>query len=636
MTKPSPHRLITYWLTTLAISLVVAGCQPSTSEPLPTRAFLAPADTPVPTPILLPAKALTPWETISSSMTAYQIERWTFTATAGDAIRLRIASRENVSLNLRDDGGVLLGSGTEIALSIPADGTYTVDVELSNAERANYEMALVYTDRDNPFAATPLPEVVGVPTPTLRFGELGTFQAELTAGEPILREIASDQAHIYIYEVTAGETASFQLNAIGEGDPVLRLYDPEEKVVAMDDDSGPGSNATIRNITFAEAGIYSLQVRMKAGGGYELNASIGEQALQPDTIITPTPFVAAAYSAPPLGTLDEEDRLQDHVPVLGELRSGSDFGRYSFYGLPGQVVTIGLSPHSESNIRPVIEIIAPDGSVLATASGRNSNARGAALVRNITLPEEGAYLVIVTSEDGTAGSYTLGYGLGSSYQESYVGDPSADETFSRTLPAVGTRDVYRVILHAGDAISVAVNPSASSPIDPVVELADGDGNVLYRDDNGGTNRSALIRYAQVQVDGSYWLYVYDAAVEAAGDYSLRWRIVDAAPTPTAVPVASTILLVNDSVTEGDYGFYSFYGHADDRVQIQVTAADTQRLDPVAVLLDPSGQEIAEGDDDDGLNPRFSATLPVDGTYTVRVNGYLSGGDFELKVAVVIE
>lgn len=88
-------------------------------------------------------------------MTAYQIERWTFTATAGDAIRLRIASRENVSLNLRDDGGVLLGSGTEIALSIPADGTYTVDVELSDAERANYEMALVYTDRDNPFAATP-------------------------------------------------------------------------------------------------------------------------------------------------------------------------------------------------------------------------------------------------------------------------------------------------------------------------------------------------------------------------------------------------------------------------------------------------------------------------------------------------
>lgn len=625
-----------YWLSGLLISLMMASCQPSASDPLPTRAMLEAAPTAQPTPILLPAKTLTPWETVSSSMTAYQIERWTFPAAAGDAIRLRVASPANVSLSLRDDGGVLLGSGTEISLSLPEDGTYTVDVELADSERANYDMALVYTDRENPFAATPLPEVVGVPTPTLGFSELGTFQAQLKPDESVLAEIARDQAHIYIFEATAGEIVSFQLKAIGEGDPVLRLYNADADIIAMDDDSGAGSNAHIRNITFAEDAVYSVQVTMKDGGGYELRASLGEQTLQPDMIITPTPFVAAAYAAPALGTLDEDERLQSHVPVLGDLRSGSDFGRYSFYGLPGEVVTIGLSPHSDSNVRPVLEIIAPDGSVLATASGRNSNANGAAIVRNITLPEEGAYLIIVTSEDGTAGSYTLSYGTGASYQESYVGDPTEGETFNRTLPAVGTRDVYRVVLHAGDAISVAVNPGANSALDPVVELADSDGNVLYRDDNSGTNRAALIRYAQVEADGSYWLRVSDVAAQAAGDYSLRWRIVDAAPTPTAVPVASTILRVNDSVLQGDYGFYSFYGHTGDRVQIRVTAADAQQLDPVAVLLDPSGQEIAQGDDDEGLDPRFSDTLPTDGTYTVRVNGYLSGGDFELTVAVVIE
>ena len=56
------------------------------------------------------------------------------------------------------------------------------------------------------------------------------------------------------------------------------------------------------------------------------------------------------------------------------------------------------------------------------------------------------------------------------------------------------------------------------------------------------------------------------------------------------------------------------------------------FDPVAVLFDAEGNVIGEGDDSDGtLNPNFTVTLPRDGAYTLRVNGYLSGGAFDLWV-----
>ena len=69
--------------------------------------------------------------------------------------------------------------------------------------------------------------------------------------------------------------------------------------------------------------------------------------------------------------------------------------------------------------------------------------------------------------------------------------------------------------------------------------------------------------------------------------------------------------------------------------IRVVAAPGSTLDPVAALLGPDGTVIAENDDGgSNLNVRFYADLPEDGTYTVRVNGYLSSGAFELLVDAI--
>jgi hypothetical protein len=111
-----------------------------------------------------------------------------------------------------------------------------------------------------------------------------------------------------------------------------------------------------------------------------------------------------------------------------------------------------------------------------------------------------------------------------------------------------------------------------------------------------------------------------------------WRIVSRSATPTPQPGTVTLLSFDDTVGANNYQYYLFYGQAGTQVEIRVAAQPGSPLDAVAALMGPDGNVIAQGDDEDAaINPRFTATLPVDGTYRVRVNGYLTSGTFTLTV-----
>jgi hypothetical protein len=118
----------------------------------------------------------------------------------------------------------------------------------------------------------------------------------------------------------------------------------------------------------------------------------------------------------------------------------------------------------------------------------------------------------------------------------------------------------------------------------------------------------------------------------SGKYGLVWHYINLAPSPTPQPGELPILTFEDTITPGTYQFYTFQGSAGQEVEIQVIAKPGSDFDPVAALLDVDGQVIAEADDEGSdLNPRFTASLPSNGTYRVRVNGYLTGGGFTLTV-----
>ncbi|MEL6527725.1 MAG: PPC domain-containing protein, partial [Chloroflexota bacterium] len=136
---------------------------------------------------------------------------------------------------------------------------------------------------------------------------------------------------------------------------------------------------------------------------------------------------------------------------------------------------------------------------------------------------------------------------------------------------------------------------------------------------------------------TYLVRIYDEAGRNTGGYSLLWNYVNLASTPTPIPSQLTILSVDDTVIENNYAFYAFQGQAGQRVRIATTADDTLVFDPVIAILNPDGDIIQEADDSDGtLNPNLTFTLPEDGTYQVRVNGYLSGGRFTLTVGILFD
>lgn len=622
--------------------LLLAACtdDQSSDEPLPTLAEL-----PSPTPTLIipssPTGTLEFWQTATGSLTtSNEVDIWQFIGEADAAVRIGVVSESidtTFSIQLQDLEGNLLSSGeNNLQYTLASDGKYQVLVQLAVGDFSDYEIGLAYTDRPNPniAQATELPEVVGVPTPTPDFGRLGTFISSISYGETYDNIFTENRPqHIYTFIGEEGDLINAQLDRIsGTVDPVLYLYDSDGNPLAMDDNSGGGRTALLRNVRLPADGDYSLRATGDGNyGDYMLRFSEGETILTPEPVILNEPTLVPPFATPRIRELSDDIRLADHVAILGALRRESEFRQYSFYAEEGEMVSLAAIPANGSEVRPVLEIYDPLGELVTTAATSASRFGGAWVAPFIAI-EEGAYLVILTSENDTTGDYLLSYGTGTSWRDLYQRETSATERIEGAISQVGNRDVWVMRLSGGDVISVAASPTVNSAIDPIVEVATQDGISLATDDNSGGERSALLESVSIPSDGYYLLRLHDASGLQTGSYTIVWRYINRAPTATPEPDFVTMMSMDDVVADNGYNFYVFQGQAGQRVRIRVEGKVGSGFDPVAALLAPDSTILAIGDDDLGtLNPNFIVTLPEDGTYTIRVNGYLAGGAFDVYV-----
>ncbi|MEO0599776.1 MAG: pre-peptidase C-terminal domain-containing protein, partial [Chloroflexota bacterium] len=187
-----------------------------------------------------------------------------FEGNAGDNIFIRSVTRGvDIRLSLLQDSEVLVESTDRIELSLPVSGSYRVRVDYV-AGIGEYDIGLGYTDRDNPndTGATAIPQVVGVPTPTAPVSAPGSFIRALDENAEI-SDTLTDTArqHIYTLSGTQGSVINLELYQVsGELDPVLRLFDAEGNLLAMDDNSLGGQNARLLNVRLPETATYSIQV----------------------------------------------------------------------------------------------------------------------------------------------------------------------------------------------------------------------------------------------------------------------------------------------------------------------------------------------------------------------------------------
>ncbi len=607
--------------------VVLSACQPNTPQPTPVA--------------MLPIQIIYFWEPVKGVLNANEIQPWDFIGQAGDAIRVRAVSPSTIALTLQTADGIVVTQGeNQIETVLSADGIYEIRVQ--SGEVAQYELGLSYTDRPNPADATPtpLPVTVAVPTPTPPYyAHLGTLIGALQSGQTLSGTFdVPEVRHVYTFTASVGDYVGIQMGrASGTVDPLISLYAPSGAEVATDDNSGGNRAALLRNIRLTEDGIYTIQAWGRGfTGSYQISLLNSSQPIPVTPVfvsqVTATPI--SEILTPTVAAAVNGQNLFDHVPLNSKIERSGDVARYAIQGAAGQPMTIAVHPAQASKLIPHIDLYDPNGALITSASGTDAQSQGDALIPALIPAETGTYQLFVSGEKRSTGAYTVAYGIGFSQEDVRYGLAPSDQNINGNLARRGLRDVWSLDLNQDDVITATV--SALTPgLDPILELVAPDGSTVAMDDNSGGGSDALIASARAPISGRYHLWVTGANATGSGGYTLVWHYINLAPTATPAPGTVTLLSYTDMIPDQAYEFYPFYGQAGTTVQINVIAQPGSGFDPVAALVAPDGSVIAEGDDSENdLNPRFTATLPVDGTYKVRVNGYLSSGIFDLTVDVL--
>ncbi len=633
----------------LLIAFVLAACQPAadTPVPLPTLMQLDTAAPPSPAARATLNTTLRIWQPAQGQLNSPgDAQTWRFEGQADSRVLLRAlpqdpASGLRLTLRLSAPNGALVTEGSSIETTLLVDGTYTLRVEAATGS-GGYTLGLSDPDSQNPLQApgTEVAAVVGVPTPLPLSAELGQFIADLVDGQTASGIFsAPDETHVYAFLAEPGQYAQLSMTRVnGQFDPLLRLYGPDGSPIAIDANSGGRTQALLRNIVLTEDGLYTLSTQGRGGnGGYSVSLDLFAvpQPLTPTRIITPTATWVMPALTPTLAAADPENRLQDHIPVRASLDDPQGLMTHAFYATAGEIVSIGVKPAPDSALIPRVEVIDPLGIPIAAATGRPADAQRLTFIAALIIQETGPHSIYVTAAEGrTTGGYTISYGLGQTFRETRRGEAPNDRGSSGIIDAPGQRDVWYAPLREGDLITAALEVTEGDLI-ASVSLVDEEDMLVGIAAGAVIGQPIRIAGVRIPADGLYRFRVQALSAAQQGSYTLSWRYISAAPTPTAPAGSVTLMQVRDSVADQQYAFLPFQGQAGQSLRIMVNGAEG--FDPVAALLDPEAQVIAEADDSDGrLDPRIEITLPTDGTYNLRVNGYQQGGDFIAIVQALYE
>jgi tetratricopeptide (TPR) repeat protein len=269
---------------------------------------------------------------------------------------------------------------------------------------------------------------------------------------------------------------------------------------------------------------------------------------------------------------------------------------WTFEGRAGQRFRITMDAMS-AGLDPYLRLFRPDGNLMTEDDdgGEGYNAR----ISDLTLPQDGAYIVQAQGLSGSFGRYTL------SLAEVSLERIASGEPVTRDLAA---NIIWTFEGHRGQMFRISMD-AVSDDLDPYLRLL-GPGGGVDEDHDSGGGRNARMDILLPQ-NGDYIIQT-EGRAGSSGRYVLSLEEA----SPERITFGDTV--VQDLEVES---FWAFEGHAGEWVRISMDAV-SNGLDPYLHLVGPNKYIIFEDDDGgEGINARIDGfMLPQDGTYAIHAKG----------------
>ena len=423
---------------------------------------------------------------------------------------------------------------------------------------------------------------------------------------------------VFFVDGLRGEVIRFELDVTqGDLDPVLAVFDDAGRLAMFRDDSAV-SSGIYHDLTMQRTGPYFVVV---GRFGYDLGTTSGSYALRMTR----------------KGVLSERgSTLRYGDSVIGTISDSNAEVYYTFQAQQGDILTISML-RSSGTLDPYLRVVDSDRFVIAENDDQPGVETRNARIDALIIQETGAYIVMATRYDDSAGSFVLsieeaeGSGTGASPQAPLP--IQFGETLRHSLSPLQYERFYTFAADENDLITVSMARGDSGDLDSFLYLTDSGFTPLAEDDDSGEGQNAQIIDFRIPADGKYFIIAtrYDGGLGAtSGPFQLSLVLLDdpfvGAP-PGAVSLELGASLTGLISGDNQEDLYAFYGRRGQVVSISMTRVDGN-LDALLELLN-GAQEVVTRNDDRAVNDQNALidnfALPATGTYYIRARRY-AGAD----------
>lgn len=381
------------------------------------------------------------------------------------------------------------GGSASITYTLPAEGTYLLNVRGAAGTTGDFEISLQAgtiepVEEPSASVATPSfadqqPPSSGTGTDTTAIGDNNARLRQIGIGSTVSARLENESNFaLYAFVGRSGQDIAITPDPRNSFQPLLVLYSSSFEEILR---AQPGESL---QVALPDDGLYFIAVAtLQAGTGGSYGFSLLEQ------------------NATPPPTNDENFLIYGDT-ARGNISNTSSSQRFRFRGGNGDVVTFSMTTVN-GDLDAYLLLVDASGNLIAEDNdgGQDTDAQ-----MTVTLPADGEYFIIATrngQEQGlTAGEFVLA--MTSSAPPRPLQDDTMPEDFTAfpllrygdsttgRITDVVFQELYVFYGQAGDAVDIAMEAASGSVLDPLLVLLDADRIPVADNDDTENSQNARI------------------------------------------------------------------------------------------------------------------------------------------------